>query len=218
MMRILFVVSAFAQDMSKIRSPIADINIPEVQEAIKQTLSHMANGDCQKLKLHVSPKLKESLKRMGDVIDDLSNLVAEANPMVSPIVMMGKSYILTAGNTAIDSVVNNHACEFMIHSVPPAVKSQVLPIINDLVGHIGDPSKCDDLKHSIKNAADHVKRTASDLSDSVIAQMLEQFDQQSMSPFVAMGKEWFLSMVDSKMKEMIDMHVCQLVYGHGDEL
>jgi hypothetical protein len=42
------------------------------------------------MNLCVSPKLKESLKRMGDVVDDVGNMAAEANPMVSPIVMMAK--------------------------------------------------------------------------------------------------------------------------------
>jgi hypothetical protein len=219
MMKIVFLVASASADLSKIRSPLADIKTEHVQEAIADTLSHMSNGDCQKLKLHVSPKLKESLKRMGEVIDDLGNIVAVDNPMVSPIVMMAKSYILTSGNSAIDTAVNDHACEYMIHSVPPAVKSQVLPIVNELVKHLGDPKKCDDLKHSIKTAAGHVRRTASDLADSVTQQLLEQFDQTSMSPFVAMGKEWFLGMVDSKLHEMIDSHLCPLVYGaHTDEL
>lgn len=217
MMRILFVASAVA-NLSKIRSPLADVTTEAVQEAIADTLSHMANGDCQKLKLHVSPKLKESLKRMGDVVDDVGNMAAEANPMVSPIVMMAKSYMLTSGNSVIDGLVNNHACDYLIHSVPEAVKVQVLPIMNELVQHLGDPKKCGDLKKSIKAAGAHVRRTASDLADSVTNQLLEQFDQQSMSPFVAMGKEWFLGMVDEKLHEMIDLHLCPLVYGHAEEL
>jgi len=217
-MRILFVAAVSADyTMSKIRSPIADVTTQQLQEAIADTLSHMASGDCQKLKLHMSPKLKESLKRMGDVIDDVGNMVAEANPMVSPIVMMAKSYILTSGNTMIDTAVNDHACEYMIHSVPDAVKVQVLPIVNDLVKHLGDKKNCGALKQSIKTAAGHVRRTASDLADSVTTQLLEQFDQQSMSPFVAMGKEWFLGMVDEKLHEAIDMHLCPLVYGHHSE-
>jgi hypothetical protein len=216
MIRVLFVASAVA-DLSKIRSPIADVTSEAVQEAIADTLSHMSNGDCHKLKLHVSPKLKESLKRMGDVIDDVGNMAAEANPMVSPIVMMAKSYILTSGNSVIDTAVNNHACDYLIHSVPEAVKVQVLPIMNELVKHLGDPKKCGELQKSIKSAAGHVRRTASDLADSVTNQLLEQFDQQSMSPFVAMGKEWFLGMVDEKLHEAIDLHLCPLVYGHHSE-
>lgn len=216
MMRILFVASAVA-DLSKIRSPIAGISTEAVQEAIADTLSHMSNGDCQKLKLHMSPKLKESLKRMGDVIDDVGNLAAEANPMVSPIVMMAKSYILTSGNSVIDTTVNEHACDYLIHSVPEAVKVQVLPIMNELVKHLGDPKKCGELKKSIKTAAGHVRRTASDLADSVTTQLLEQSDQQAMSPVVAMGKEWFLGMVDEKLHAMIDLHLCPLVYGHHSE-
>jgi hypothetical protein len=220
MMRILFIASAVATDLSKIKSPMDDVTVESVQEAIADTLTHMSKGDCKKLKQHLAPKMKESLKRMGRVIDDVGKLAADANPMVGPMVSMATSYLTTSGNTVIDTIVNNHACDVLIRSIPEPVRSQLLPKVKDVVKQLGDPEKCEELQKIIKSAAGHVKRTASDLADSVAAQLAEhdKFDKSSMTPFVEMAKEWFVGQVDEKLHEAIDEHLCPLVYGHHDEL
>merc|ERR1711915_171151 len=217
MMRILFVASAVA-DMSKIKSPLDDLSTQHVQQAIVDTLNHMSNGDCKKLKSHLTPKLKESLKRVGKLVEDVGKVAGDANPMISPVVTMATSYITTAGKTMIDTAVNNHACDVMIHSVPEPVRQQVIPKISKLVSHLDDPAKCSELQKFIRTAGGQVKRIAGDVADYVADQLqsLEEFDKESMTPFIKMGKKWFLGLIDGKMNEMIDSHLCTLVYGLHD--
>lgn len=220
-MRILFVASAVA-DLSKVKSPLHDLTTQHVQKAIVDTLDHMSKGDCKKLKSHLTPKLKESLKRMGKFVEDVGKLAVDANPMISPVVTMAASYITTSGKAMIDTAVNNHACDMMIHSVPDPVRQMVIPKIQQLVQHLDDPSKCNELQKFMKTAGGQVQRIAGDVADSVAEQLqsLEEFDKESMTPFITMFRKWFLGMVDGKMNEMIDSHLCPLVYGihEHDEL
>jgi len=217
MIKILFFASA-AADWNRIRSPVADISKEHVKEALAVTLTHVSNGECERLKLHVSPKLKETLKRLGDVVDDVGNLFAQENPMVSPIVMMAKSYILSSGNTLIDSIVNNYVCH-VIHAVPDAVKQEVIPHVKELVKHLGNRENCDDLIKTLKNVFRKVRNFISETLDFWSAQLLKQFDQESMAPWVGMGKEYVLGMLDEWIHEFIEQNSCAFVYAYeSDEL
>lgn len=219
MMRILFVASAVA-DLSKVGSAFDGVNGNSLQEAILDTLDHMSNGDCKKLKSFLTPKLKESLKRTSKLVEEVGKVASESNPMISPMISMATGYLTTSGNSVIDNIVKMYACQFMIDAVPEEVRKVVLPKLRELIGHLDDPEKCEDLQKFVIDAGVPIKQAASDLADHVAAhlQEVEEFDKESMTPFVAMVKKYFLRVIDEKLNEFIDSHLCPFVYQSHDEL
>jgi len=222
MMKILFYVSAVAQDLSGLvsglsglRSPLADVTPKQVQETLTSVLGSMKDQDCKKLKTAFGPVTKGLQKRIGNLIDDVGKIAGQINPMAGPMVSMGKSYVETTVKTILDQFVRSHACEYLITQVPPEVRA-FLPKLKDFVSYFGDSSKCNELKKSLNSVTVNAIRSTDEMAALLQMQMENepQWKKWDVKEFITMGKDIFETVASKKLKELVDEHACQVAYGH----
>jgi hypothetical protein len=220
-MKFFFALFAVASSQAvAVRNPLEKLTGEVIRESLTNFLEHIVKGDCKNLKLNVSPMAKNSLNTLGEVADDLGNMLGKDNPVLGPMIMMGKQYIVQMGNGYIDTAVNDHMCDLFIHNMPATIKDQVLPHIKEIIKSLNDPKECPALKRTFLNVKNTIRREVVTFADQLINSTLASLDMHTMIPIANMAKEYVLSnIVDTQAEQFIEGQLCSFAYpGHGDEL
>jgi hypothetical protein len=214
-----FIAAASAQNDVQVRNPLDKLTGEVIRDSLTSFLEHIVKGDCNALKLNVGPNAKASLTNLGEVADDLSNILGRDNPMFGSGVMMVKQYVMSMGHGYIDSAINTHLCDTFIHNMPETVKKQVLPHIKDIIEALNDKSQCPKLKTTFLNVKNTVRKEAVTIADQLINNTLASLEMHTMIPIANMAKEYaFSTILDTQTESFIEGQLCQFAYSGREEL